>query len=342
MDNDKKKIGVYQTGEYGAFLFEKKLHKILLKKKLDEQFQIVRVTPRDVAHADFLNDLAGLAMPGRNSGQQYRDEWGEQGYKNLKTAVEQSGMNILAVCAASAVLCREVSWYNSFQPAKDNKYVYNEHALFNGKAIGAFDNLWRDGYRSVMKNTRCDEYHSNILAAKVLPVQFAKPLIGDGMGGIDGHALYWGGCVFYRDFKSDKPRILVQHQHQHLPTKTVLSIPVLTENNKDIALSRIEPKPFLNPEAVIEFDVGKGQVIFSNIHPEIDSEDFAYLFHTTPQARNDKNELSDLFLQDKNKMVQSDIYNSLIFERFVENCTGLRQTSLVQTVKKAKKELAAS
>lgn len=314
MENTRKKIGVYQTGEYGAVLFENNLHKALLRTQLDKEFDIVHVEPKDIMNDDFMNNLAGIAMPGRNSGQQYRDEWAEKGYTNIKTAVTHHGMDILAVCAASAVLCKEVSWFNRFQ-ANGNKSVTNENALFDGCAVGSFDNLWQDGYRSVM--TQPDAYHSNVLAAKILPVHYARALSGK-THGTDGHGLYWGGCVFAHDSATDmKQRIEVLARHQN-----VVTTPLINENNP-VSINKVVHSPFINPAAVLEFTQGKGRVIFSNIHPEIDSETFEMLFQSTPQAKADR----DAFAADKNKIVQADGFSAMIFDRFVTNCAAIGRKS---------------
>ena len=324
MDNEKKKIGVYQTGEYGAVLFENHLHKALLRNNLADMFEIVHVHAKDIQKETFIDNLAGLAMPGRNKGQEYRDEWGEAGYKNIKTAVRYQGMDVLAVCASSAVQCEEVSWNNRFSPMT-NKRVINQNALFPGIAIGAFDNHWGDGYRSISKP---DAYHSNILAAKVMPVHYTRELTGN-MHGDESYGLYWGGCVFVPDHSRlplRQIKVLARHNNH-------VKIPLII-TDEQISERKIKPSDFLNPAAAIEFKVGKGKVIFSNIHFEIDNEIFGQIFKSTPQARNNM----DVFNDDKKKMLQADSYSTLLIDRFVMNCAKLPKTAQ-QTQQFAKKEL---
>jgi glutamine amidotransferase-like uncharacterized protein len=212
-------------------------------------------------------------------------------------------MNLITVCASSSVLTDETSWYNRFHPS-DNKRVSNKNALFPGIAIGAFDSHWHDGYRSEMKNP--DAYHSNVIAAKVMPVSYT-PELTKLTKDVKAHGLYWGGCVFSPADKNFPMRVLARHNN-------TIHIPLM--ENRSSRSGPTKTLSFVDPAAVIEFTHGKGQVIFSNIHFEIDGPDFEYLFNVTPQAK----ENSQAFAKDKKRITQADSFSPLIFDRFIINC----------------------
>ena len=293
------KIAVYETGENGPHLFKAMMREIINENALD--IDVVGITAEEICASRLLApEYIGLIMPGRNRGQDYRDELGELGSAMIKAAAYRTGLCTQCICAGSYVLSSKVNWYNHFMP-ESSKIVDNAFALFEGTALGAFD-LWQDGYRSAARDA--DIYTSNTLAAKVMDVTFSMQ-----EQEISGHALYWGGGVFIQN-----PGVYQQ-------------ITPLVKHHATVCVPDASPRPhrafhrYVEPAAVIEFSLGESKHIFSNIHPEINGYLFENLFNATPKARQNLDE----FRQDKANLMASDELNKDIFRRFLSNCLANTQ-----------------
>jgi glutamine amidotransferase-like uncharacterized protein len=120
---------------------------------------------------------------------------------------------------------------------------------------------------------------ATILSANIVNVRF------DGVEG-ETHAIYWGGGNF-EPSASQTTRILASHNDE--------------------------------TPAVIEFECGKGQVIFSNIHPEITSLAFRDVFQHTAKALRNRTG----FARDQHRLAAAEDRRQMIFHQFLHNC-GLK------------------
>jgi len=287
-------IFIYDTGGYCSTLVHEKLSHIVQDKNL--ALQISSITAQQIKDGRLLDaSSVGFVMPGRNKGQDYRDELGQQGFMAIRKAT-QAGVNSLLICAGSATSAFQTIWDNELEP-DNKKHVINPAALFEGVAIGPLSNLWKNGYHSPKQNI----YHSDVLNAKVVSVTFTSALTRS--NAIAGAALYWGGCAL-----------------------------IPTANNTQSVQVLVYYQDFLDAPAVIEFRNGKGKVIASGIHPEVDAQKFKMMFAPTQRARQNW----DAFQQDKAALEASAPQQMDIFVRLLENCLSEKTISpLRQPVAKA-------
>lgn len=276
-----KKIAVYYTNDLTYRLIATKLEKEIHD---DHNVVITPVHARDIQQGILSDkDYIGYVMPGRNHGQDYRSELGEQGFKAIRHAVTD-GLSALLICAGSAISASHTLWNNPL----DQRSVYktNPDALFDGIAAGPLKRLWQDGYHSTSSGT--DDYLPSFLCAKVVEVTYTL-----GQTPVTGHALYWGGCALISHDR-DSQHHLVRHNA-------------------------------IRQAAVTEFSCGRGLVMASNIHPEIDGDTFEKFFKMTSKARTDKAG----FHQDKANLLKSAAFHGEIFKRFADNCLNTKQNYIL-------------
>jgi glutamine amidotransferase-like uncharacterized protein len=295
---NRKKIAVYETGEYSPTLFKKSMNEVILESGKD--IDVVGITGDEIKNGALLHkDYIGLVMPGRNHGQDYRNEIEELGCAHIYLATYKNNLSIMAVCAGSYVLSTSVNWHNEFQPGAQKK-VTNKFGLFDGTAIGALGDFWQDGYRGSTTDSINEVACPSILSAKVVDVTFEN----NQHNLKKGHSLYWGGGAFQPSAGSAQQiTVLVRHADN-------AKVPDVTSSKNTRYFN------FEKPPAVIEFAVGNGKTIFSNIHPEISGTRFYNLFNRTDLATNNK----ALFFKDQENLALSDHANKDLFHRFLNNC----------------------
>lgn len=311
-----KKIAVYDTREYSHFLFVQIMSKVLAERGLE--IEVVPITGQQIKEKTLSDtDYIGLIMPGRNLGQDYRDELGESGCRAIQEAVQESSLGVMAICAGSYILSKSINWHNTLQTFNRSKVITNEFALFDGKSVGPFCNLWEDGYQG----NSPPGTSSGILSAKVVDVAFTSDSSRH-----NGHAIYWGGGGFVPNPHSSQVMTPLVY---HLGNTQVPK--VIQDEANNFAPHPSETYDFQSPAAVIEFSTGRhNKIILSNIHPEINSYSFYHLFGRTSRARAHPRE----FNQNIADLALSDQWNlGLLSHRFLDNCLECSHKSVLSAKK---------
>lgn len=288
------KIVIYKTGEDNSNLLETRMMQIIAEQNKSDKIEILGIHSDAIRNDILLQpDISGLILPGRCRGQDYRDELEAQGLSAIQQAAH-NGLSIMAICAGSYVLSNQVKWHNSFQ-LHAGKNAFNTTPVFQGTTIGAMEDLWRDGYRASLHETHA--LSSNTLAAKVVGITYSpllKPLDLELDQETNGHSLYWGGGAFFPE-DPDTLTTLAHHQTEVM----------------------LQGETYSHLPAIIEFKCGRGTILFSNIHPEIDAKTFENVFRFTPRARM----MPDDFREDKNRLCESNRLQNAVFSRFLDNCS---------------------
>lgn len=240
-------IIVYDNKDMGARLLCEQLQAMT-------DFDVRIKTAKHIFNGELENDTVGLVMPGRTSGQLYRDELGDDGFKKIQAAT-QNGMAVLAICAGSYILSRQAQWKNNL--SGEEKFVQSPYPLFNGKAFGPLHHLWRDGYES--SGTRV----TTKLAANVVQIKF------NGTGNTC-YTVYWGGASHEPDAGQD---IAVMAYHQNL-SKTPAVIHFACGQGK-VIFSNIHPE--VTPQAFTEVF---GNTDKAKQHPVLFQQDKRFLTET--------------------------------------------------------------
>lgn len=283
-------IGLYETGQSGFAPLMARLQRVA-QEHAPDTFRILPLRAEEIRRrALFRPDMAGLVMPGRTQGQDYRDELGDTGLANIQTAVHKRGMAVLAICAGSYILSRNVWWTNPLKPSQ-NKIVTNDTPLFDGLAVGAIADLWHENAYGMAGAAP--------LMASVASVHF-MPNLTRMRDMFTGSAVYLGGGAFVTNPHSNTAQT---------PTSLVL-------HDDSVRVPHPQhPETRFVPKAVIEFKSGRGDVIFSNIHPEIDADTFSASFGHTAQARANP----ALFRANADALRATETWQNALFERFFDN-----------------------
>lgn len=270
-------IGVYNTHGFGYTLMCRELKHVI---KSDDNINLQSIT------ADHIKDgwlaekhVIGLVMPGRR-GPEYREELGPEGLAAISRET-QKGLSIIGVCASSYFLSKEMRWNYALEE-NGPKQIQSESSLFHGICEGPIMELYDDAYQEKEPlYPRSDNLAP--LPASIVTVSFEEKLY-DAPRTISIH--YGGGGRFHPN-QPDQVKVLLRH-----------------ENTTD------------RTPAVIEFKHGKGDVLLSNVHPEVVSDRFKYCFCRTPKALSQP----DLFKEHVDALAASRSGHDAIVRRFIDNC----------------------